>query len=191
MRHATTSQDFFENKYRQNADPWKFEDSPYEQARYAVTLRALKGHHYSRVFEPGCSVGVLTQALAGHCDRLEAIDISPTAVFRAQHRCHDFPNVRIRCGSLPEATPLGKFDLIVFSEIGYYFERRELEKIIQRLSEKLNPGAALIAVHWLGTSADHLLSGDEVHAVIRDNGKLALDNEEHYPHFRLDRMVRR
>jgi SAM-dependent methyltransferase len=120
MRHATTSQDFFENKYRQNADPWKFEDSPYEQARYAVTLRALKGHHYSRVFEPGCSVGVLTQALAGNCDRLEAIDISPTAVFRAQHRCHDLPNVRIRCGSLPEAIPLGKFDLIVFSEIGYY-----------------------------------------------------------------------
>src|SRR6202034_58356 len=53
MRHATTSRDFFENKYRQNADPWKFEDSPYEKERYAVILRALMRHDYSRAFEPG------------------------------------------------------------------------------------------------------------------------------------------
>jgi SAM-dependent methyltransferase len=191
MRHATTSRDFFENKYRQNADPWKFEDSPYEKERYAVILRALMRHDYSRAFEPGCSVGVLTQALARRCRRLEAIDISPTAVFRAQERCEDLPNVNVQCGSLPEAIPNGRFDLIVFSEIGYYFERRELEKIIQELSEKLIPGGALIAVHWLGTSSDHLLSGDEVHEIIRENDKLSLDKEERYPHFRLDRMVRR
>lgn len=190
MKHATTSREFFENKYRQNADPWNFEDSPYERERYGVTLNALKDRFYSRAFEPGCSVGILTQALAYRCGQVEAIDISPTAVSRAQARCKDLPNVTIQCGSLPEAIPSGRFDLIVFSEIGYYFERRELEEILQRLPETLNPEGVLLAVHWLGTSSDHLLHGDAVHEIIRKNSRLFLDKEARYPHFRLDRMVR-
>jgi SAM-dependent methyltransferase len=191
MRHEFTSQGFFENKYRQDIDPWNFESSPYEKERYAAILRTLRNHGYSSAFEPGCSIGVLTQALARYCSRLEAVDISPTAVVRAQARCKDLLNVHIQCGSLPEAIPDGEFDLVVFSEIGYYFERRELEKITQELCEKLIPGGTLIAAHWLGTSADHLLSGDQVHESIRENDNLSLDKAERYRNFRLDRMVRR
>jgi SAM-dependent methyltransferase len=191
MSHATTGRDFFEAKYLQNADPWHFEDSAYEQARYAVVLRAIKRRRYTRAFEPGCSIGVLTESLAHQCVRVEAIDISPTAVARARERCKLWPNVHIQCGSLPEAIPGGAFDLIIFSEIGYYFERRELKQIVQQLSEKLLPGGTLLAVHWLGTSLDHLLSGDEVHEVVRENIHLSLEDAERYERFRLDRMVRR
>lgn len=191
MRHAFTSQGFFESKYRQDADPWNFEKSPCEKERYAAILRALKGDDYSSAFEPGCSIGVLTRALARYCRRLEAVDISPTAVFRARERCKDLPNVHIQWGALPEAIPDREFDLVVFSEIGYYFERPELERITQELCEKLIPGGTLIAAHWLGTSSDHLLSGDQVHESIRENDNLSLDKAERYPKFRLDRMVRR
>ena len=189
MRHATTSRDFFDAMYQRNPDPWNFESSPYEKGRYSAILNALEGRHYLRAFEPGCSVGILTQALASYCDWLDAVDISPTAVLRASQRCKHLPNIHIQCGSLPEAIPDCKFDLVVFSEIGYYFEREELRTIIRRLSDGLSCGGVLLAVHWLGTSSDHLLGGDEVHDIIRENDNLYLDSEEHYPLFRLDRMV--
>ncbi len=191
MRNETTSAAFFENKYRQNADPWDFEHSRYEQRRYAAILGSLRSRHYSRAFEPGCSIGILTQSLAPLCDHLAAIDISPTAVSRARERCDGVANITIRCGALPQAMPLEKFDLVIFSEIGYYFEKQQLKEIIDRLTESLNIGGILIASHWLGTSPDHLLSGDEVHRIIRESENLSLDEEKRYPGFRLDRMVRK
>lgn len=191
MRKDTTSQAFFENKYRQNADPWNFEHSGYEQERYARILDAAQGRRYSRGLEPGCSIGVLTQKLARLCDRLEAFDISPTAVSNARQRCKDLPHVHIWRGSLADVIPTGNFDLIVFSEIGYYFEQTQLRDIVDRLAESLMPEGVLIAVHWIGISADHILSGDEVHGLIRECSQLSLDEEKRYTHFRLDRMVRK
>jgi predicted TPR repeat methyltransferase len=191
MSHETTTAAFFEGMYQQNADPWNFEGSMYEQERYASILESVDGRRYSRAFEPGCSIGVLTRKLASLCDQLEAIEISPTAASRARQRCKDLPQVHIECGSLPEAIPAGEFDLIVFSEIGYYFEEEELRDIVDRLAENLNPGGYFIAAHWLGTSSDHALSGDGVHRIIRDCDLLLLDDEERHAHFRLDRMVRR
>lgn len=191
MRHETTTAAFFEGMYRQNVDPWNFEGSSYEQERYIKILEAANGRRYSRAFEPGCSVGVLTQKLACLCDRLEAIEISPTAASSARQRCKDLPQVYIECGSLPEAVPAGKFDLVVFSEIGYYFEKEKLHDVVSRLAENLNPGGYFITAHWLGTSADHVLSGDAVHRIIRDCDLLLLNDESRYAHFRLDRMVRR
>jgi SAM-dependent methyltransferase len=191
MRDETTDAAFFEEMYRRKVDPWNFENSSYEQERYLTILKSADGRRYSRGFEPGCSIGVLTRKLARLCDRLEAIEISPTAAFNAKERCKDLPQVHIQCGSLPEAMPVGEFDLIVFSEIGYYFEEEELRAIVDRLAEKLIPCGYLIAVHWLGTSADHLLSGDAVHRIIHECAALSLDDEKRYSHFRLDRMVRR
>jgi len=191
MRYETTDAAFFEDIYRQNADPWNFEGSIYEQERYAKIMTSADGRRYSRAFEPGCSIGVLTWKLASLCDRLEAIEISPTAASNAKERCKHLPQVHIECGSLPEAMPAGEFDLIVFSEIGYYFEEEELRIIVDRLAEKVTPGGYFIGAHWLGTSADHLLSGDAAHQIIRGCTLLSLDDEKRYAHFRLDRMVRR
>lgn len=191
MRHETITAAFFEGMYRQNADPWDFEGNSYEQERYAKILESVNGRRYLRAFEPGCSIGILTQKLARLCDRLEAIDISPTAASSARQRCKDLPQVHIECGSLPESIPIGKFDLIVFSEIGYYFEEEELQVIVHRLAKKLHPGGYFIAVHWLGASTDHLLSGDTVHQIIRNCDVLLLNDERRYAHFRLDRMMRR
>jgi SAM-dependent methyltransferase len=191
MIRGNSSAAFFEKMYRQNVDPWNFEHSRYEQERYARILEAARGRRYSRAFEPGCSIGILTQALARLCDRLEAIDISPTAALRTKRRCKDLSHVHAWCGSLPDATLAGTFDLVIFSEIGYYFEENKLREIIDRLAGSLNPEGILIAAHWLGTSADHVLSGDAVHRIIRECGLLSLDEEERYAHFRLDRMVRK
>lgn len=185
-----TSTEFFEHIYRQAPDPWNFAASDYEQGRYRSILDALGSQRYVRAFEPGCSVGILTALLAPICDRVEAIDISPTAVSRAREHCEKFANVDIVCGALPESIPAGKFDLVVFSEIGYYFHRGPLMELGKRLVSKLSQSGTFLAAHWLGKSLDHLLSGDEVHRVLGSIPGLLHVNAERHSKFRLERWER-
>lgn len=189
MTIDTTSQEFFESKYRQNPDFWHFGSNPYELKRYNTMLEALQGKRYSRAFEPGCSVGVFTERLAPLCDRVEAIDISPTAVAHARLRCGNLANVNVQRGTLPGDIPEGAFDLIVFSEIGYYFTAEKLGELGRALAGKLRPTGTFLATHWLGHSADHLLSGEQVHAVLKQLAGWNLEHSERHPGFLLDRWT--
>jgi 2-polyprenyl-3-methyl-5-hydroxy-6-metoxy-1,4-benzoquinol methylase len=182
----TTSQQFFEQMYRQNPDPWHFSSNPYELNRYQTIISALAHRRYARAFEPACSVGVLTEQLARLCDSVQAIDISSTAVAAAQTRCAALPNVRIACASLAESIP-SRYDLLVFSEVGYYFTVPNLRSIITRCIMHLTPGGTLLASHWLGTSPDHILSGDLVHQTIDILPGLHLEHSRRLKDFRLDR----
>jgi protein-L-isoaspartate O-methyltransferase len=185
---SAVSQAAFEAKYLRSADPWEFAVSPYEQRRYATTLRSLTRSYYARAFEPGCSVGVLTAALAERCGELVACDIAPTAVHLARERCERFPNVRIDQGDLANAIPQGPFDLIVFSEIGYYFEPAALAEIVRALAARMGQGGEFVAVHWRGRSEDHVLHGDEVHAILKESlkGRCTWLKGERHSEFRLD-----
>jgi len=160
--------DAFEQLYRATPDPWQFACSTYEQNRYEVILASLRRAHYPRVFEPGCSVGVLTQQLAERCDELIATDVAPTALEQARSRCASLPHVQLELREDAEFIPPGRFDLIVFSEIGYYFSRARLTQLAVGLAEALEPNGELLAVHWLGDSDDHVLHGDEVHETLEE-----------------------
>jgi SAM-dependent methyltransferase len=170
----TVSKEFFEGKYRASPDPWSFASSSYELNRYHEIVRILGNRTFRYGFEPGCSIGVLTELLAGRCRHLLAMDISPIAVALARARCEDCQNASIVVGALPRDMPAGTFDLIVFSEIGYYFEHSALAGIRDLLTKQLAQWGLLVGVHWLGVSADHLLSGDEVHEVLRSGNSLRM-----------------
>ena len=186
----TTSQEFFEEKYRRQQDPWNFAGSDYEQQRYDAIVQALAHRQYGQAFEPGCSVGVLTARLAPLCERLQAMDISPTAVQQAQSRCRLLSNVEITCGAFPGSLPRGPFDLIVFSEVGYYLDEAQLQTAGDELVQRLAPQGVFLAAHWLGKSQDHLLSGDRVHEILLELGGLAHEYAERHAGFRLDRWIR-
>lgn len=158
----------FEDTYRANPDPWGFAESPYELSRYDATIDALTRNRYEHAFEPGCSVGVLTERLARRADAVVACDPSPTAIERARQRLEGFDNVDLRVASLPGWLPEGTFDLLVFSELGYYWDLAGLESVLDALFERLRPRADVVAVHWLGRSDDHLLSGRDVHRCMSD-----------------------
>lgn len=160
------SKEFFEARYRTSSDPWQFASSAYELARYQTTLESLSRESYRRAFEPGCSVGVLTLRLAPRVQHLIACDLSETAVARARERCRDSAHVEIYQGDVAAGPPEGTFDLMVFSELGYYFSVDRLQAIATRLADGLESGGEFLAVHWLGHSADHLLQGDVVHEVL-------------------------
>ena len=182
----TTSASFFEEKYQRSGDPWAFASSAYEQQRYQAIYDAVSFRHYSRAFEPGCSIGVLTEKLAAICDHIEAIDLSATAIAHARERTKHLSHVNTTCGGLPAFIPDGMYDLIVFSEIGYYFSEDGLFAVGQTLTGRLSSSGVFLAAHWLGESPDHLLPGDRVHEILAEVGHLALQHSERRPGFRLD-----
>ena len=185
-----SSADFFEAKYQQKADPWDFASSPYELGRYDAIIAALAHRRYQRAFEPGCSVGVLTERLAGICDAVDAIDFSQTAVERARERCAGLLHVVVLCASIGQCGPFKGCDLIVLSEVGYYFTPQEWREKVEEMLLSLEVGATVIATHWLGASVDHRISGDEAHEILQANSLLCLQHSERNEAFRLDRWIR-
>jgi SAM-dependent methyltransferase len=190
----TTGEAFFDRKYREDPDPWNFASSPYEQSRYDAIVRALEQREYRRCFEPGCSIGVLTARLACFCSQVEAMDIAPAAAEIARARCLRLDNVRVLGGALPEIPGAGGFDLIVLSEIGYYFSKEQFPAVAGALVQRLVPGGTLLAAHWLGCSPDHKMGGEQVHALLRQVQGLRHEHNERHGQgdqgFLLDRWVR-
>jgi trans-aconitate methyltransferase len=116
--------------------------------------------------EPGCSIGEFTALLAARCEQVPASDPSSTAVAAARRRCGAYSNVTVTVAALPADLPDRYFDLILFSEIGYYFSAPQLRLAAKRLQERLRPQGELMAVHWPGQSSDHMLHGDEVGQIL-------------------------
>jgi len=154
---------YFDDVYRANADPWAFETSPYERDKYAATIAALPNERYESAFEIGCSIGVLTQLLARRCHTLLAVDASEKPLAKARTRLSDAPGVTIRQMNVPAEFPANPFDLIMLSEVGYYWAMPDLTRARQLLIDGLQPGGHLLLVHWTPVVHDYPLTGDQVH----------------------------
>jgi len=176
----------FEELYKRSEDPWSFATSEYERHKYERTLDALVGRRFLRGLELGCSIGVFTAMLAPHCDELLAVDTSQRAVDLARERLADFPSVRVERRTLPEETPEGPFDLIVASEILYYFTEEVMLAALRRFEEELAPGGSMLAVHWRGEPKTHPLRGDEVHELLGRHTHLTNVLAATEPEYRLD-----
>jgi protein-L-isoaspartate O-methyltransferase len=180
----------FEMRYRQARDPWRFATSEYERDRYQTLIASLSRRSYRRAFEPACSVGELTARLAQFCDSVVASDVAPSAVESARQRCRSFSNVQVYQSDLSNGPPHGPFDLIVFSEVGYYFDRRNLIEIALDLAGELETGGEFVALHWLGRSRDHVLHGDAVHSLLTTYLPLEWRKGERHAGFRIDTWIR-
>lgn len=163
MPDASLPTTYFDDVYRANGDPWAFGTSPYERAKYGATIAALPKGRYTNAFEIGCSIGVLSELLAQRCDRLLSVDASELPLEAARKRLVPYPQVTVRQMSLPHAFPDGSFDLIVLSEVGYYFVLDDLKQVRQQLLDHLTTGGHLLLVHWTPVVPDYPLTGDQVH----------------------------
>jgi cyclopropane fatty-acyl-phospholipid synthase-like methyltransferase len=159
---TSTPRSYFESMYEGDGDPWNFATSEYERRKYALTMAALPRERYSNAFEPGCSIGVLSEQLARRCDHLISTDIIVDALNEARARLDDCPNVVVEERSIPEEWPEGHFDLIVLSEVGYYFDDERLGALLHSVIATTRPGAHVLGVHWRGAT-DYPRSGDDVH----------------------------
>jgi len=190
VTRMTLGTEYFDQMYATSADPWGFGTRWYEARKYAISVALLPAEHYGDAFEPGCSVGVLTEQLAPRCDRLVACDGSAAAVCQAAARTARRPNVRVQRLVIPAGWPAGDFDLIVLSELLYYFAGDDLPKVLDRATATLRPGGTLLAVHWRHPVADYPRTGDEVHQVLVGQAGLARLVEHREPDFLAEVYIR-
>lgn len=184
------SAEYFEELYRRDADPWDLATSDYERDKFAQTVAAV-GRRRGRALEVGCSIGVLTAALARVCDDLLAVDASEHAVLAARDRVRDLPHVRVERRAVPAEMPGGPFDLIVCSEVLYYWDAEGLAGLWALLRAALAPGGAIVAVHWRGPVRHYPQDGDGVHDLLRaERGDLVVGVSAVHARYRLDRFDR-
>lgn len=173
-------QDYFDTLYTKSEDPWRFRTRWYEQRKREITIASLPHQNYPRALEIGCSIGLLTDLLAPRCGELLALDLSLDAVTQAQQLVGSHASVR--CQDVLKDFPAGKFDLVVLSEVGYYWTVESLRSVLSSIAQSLTPEGIILACHWRHPVAEYPLSGDEVHATIEQHKwtRLVSHNEEDF-----------
>jgi predicted TPR repeat methyltransferase len=162
-KSKSLSEEYFNDVYRHHDDPWKFETSEYELAKYEATIKALPKDRYKNAFEIGCSIGVLTQMLAAKCEKLLSVDAAEAPLAKARQRLMAFDHVNIQKMVVPNQFPADKFDLVLMSEVGYYLSMPDLERLQQLIITDLESNGTLLLIHWTPFVPDYPLTGDEVH----------------------------
>ena len=160
--------EYFDATYERHDDPWGLATRWYESRKRAILLASLPQGSYERVLEIGPSIGVTTEALADRTTSLLAVDVSATAVQRARERVGDRAVIEVR--DVMTDFPEGEFDLVVLSEVGYYFGAAGLAAVLASIVAALPEHGTLVACHWRHPVSDVPLSGDAVHEAIAGLG---------------------
>jgi protein-L-isoaspartate O-methyltransferase len=181
----------WETFYANGYDPFSYRTSAYEQRKFNLTVASLPKERYCSAYEPGCSIGELSERLASRCDELLAADVSQQAVERARERLQHLPNIRVVRHDLPTDHPPGPFDLVLLSELGYYLPKATLDDLLERVVASLEPGGHLVAVHGRGVSPEIFKPGDVVHRHILLTRGLRHLGGYREPAFRIDLFARR
>nr|WP_086494330.1 SAM-dependent methyltransferase [Novosphingobium panipatense] len=193
MTGTSLTAKYFDDIFGSDDDPWNLASSDYEAAKFAHTHDVLSDRRYGRVLEIGCAHGVLTSHLAPMCDSLLAIDISTKALTKARERVGDRPGVTLSQMAFPQETPdADAFDLVVLSEVAYYWGLVDLDRASEWLRDHLAPSGRVILVHYTGET-DYPHSGDEaVEALWTELGSdFEVELSERKDKYRLDLWKRR
>ena len=156
--------------YAQTDDPWHFDTSPYEQAKFVATRQALRRSRYASALEIGCGNGALARHLAPLCDSYHGYDAVERAVAAARRRV---PGAIFTQGVYPCALPEDRPDLVVLSEVLYFLTPAVIARLAHDLVAKA-PGAEVVCVTYLGDTAQ-ALQGEEALAVLQGAAPGVLD----------------
>ena len=184
---------YFDGIFAHDDDPWSLASSAYEAAKFAHTIAVLDDRRYAAALEIGCAHGVLTQQLAPLCTDLLAIDIAEQAIAYAHDRCRALPQVRFQQAAFPKESPVvAPLDLVMLSEVVYYWSDTDLLTAGSWLRAHVAPGGRLLLVHWSGAT-DYPQTGDaavtKLQAALGD--AVTVEHAERTDSYRLDLWHRR
>lgn len=172
----TLRQRHFEALYAASDDPWDVRHSWYERRKRDLLLACLNKPRYRSVFEPGCGNGEMSLALARRADRLLACDGSASALAAARRRLDEsgaslhggapHAEVRLQALNLPAQWPRAeRFDLIVISELAYYFDAAVLRALFADAAASLEAGGELALCDYRHDFDDRVTATDDVHGI--------------------------
>jgi SAM-dependent methyltransferase len=173
---ARLSDGYFDDMYAAADDPWDLASRWYEQRKYAITMALLPQPRYRHAFEPGCSIGTLTELLAQRCEHVTAVDVAEAPLRTADRRLTERgvrDRVTLAQSALDQPWPEGPFDLVVLSELAYYLDPGLLGEVLRRGCAALPRDATVVAAHWRHAVADYPMTGDAAHEVIAETPGLA------------------
>jgi SAM-dependent methyltransferase len=159
---------YFEDLWTASADPWDHAGRWYETRKYDLTVAALPAPHYDHAVEPACGIGLLTTRLAARADHVTATDRFPRAAAEASARCASLPHVSVGIADVRDGPPAEPYDLAVLGEVLYYFDAGTTVDVLRRWHRGITPGGHLVLVHHRPVVAEHVLDGDDVHAIAGD-----------------------
>ncbi|TSD76908.1 methyltransferase domain-containing protein [Pseudomonas sp. KBS0710] len=177
---------YFDQLFAGNDDPWAFRQRWYEQRKRALTLAVLTRPHYTSIFEPGCANGELSAELAARCDRLVCCDTAAAAVALAHTRLMGFAHAQVHQSRLPQEWPAGQFDLIVLSELCYYLDADDLQRLIDCTLNALTDNGQLLACHWRPRIEGCPQTAEQVHEMLAQRLGMAHLVQHHESDFLLD-----
>ncbi|MEG3840233.1 SAM-dependent methyltransferase [Microcoleus sp. herbarium14] len=200
----STPSSIFDETFRENSDPWGYTTNFNEISKFRATIRALPKVQFKNAFEIACAIGVLTEKLAPKCDRLLSVDYSEVGLVEARKRCSNLPQVRFERMQIPQQFPTEKFDLILFSEVGFFLTMADLLETKQKIIDGLLPGGYLLMVHYRATAGDYfILDGETVHdTFVQNSGQylkhlgdprkkfFMIDLVRHHKRYRMDLFQR-
>lgn len=186
---------FFDDFYARHTDPWGFDTRWYEERKRALVMAALPRPRFRDALELGCATAALTVELAARADRVRGLDASERALAGARARVARQAEGRagrivLERATLPQEWPEGEFDLIVMSEIRYYWSRQDLLQAARRTLSSLSEDGVLVACHWRHPVAEYPGTADDVHAALRSLPGLRLLARHDEEDFFLDVLVR-
>jgi SAM-dependent methyltransferase len=159
---------FFEKLWSEG-DYWALESSPFEQQRFAKLIDMLGKRRFARALEIGCGAGHFTRMLAQQCDQIVALDISPTAISRAQSTPAVGVEYRVANVMDLDLREQGTWDLIVMTETIYYlgwlYPFFDLAWMTSELHATTRPGGCVLLANTLGgeNCSDELLLPPLIH----------------------------
>ena len=162
-RRHQQAEDFFEGLWKRG-DPWEFETSEFERAKYDEEIRIVSGRRHERVLEMGCGAGAFTRRLSPLADRVLALDVSPTAIARAREAEAGPGNTEFRVQNIMDfdLRAEGFWDLVVLNETIYYlgwlYTFFEVAWFGTELFNATLSGGHLLMANTFGEMSDHLIS---------------------------------
>jgi cyclopropane fatty-acyl-phospholipid synthase-like methyltransferase len=163
--------------FDEGGDPFGFDTNPNEQVKFQRTLEVCGEGNLGRVLEIGCAVGSFTELTAPRATEVLAIDVSEAAIRQAEERMRGYPHVHLQARTLPADFPEGPFDLIIASDVLYYLTMDDLKSCLSLIEQRLAPGGALVAVHYI-PRVGTLLNGNELHDYLAGHTTMSHTLEE-------------
>lgn len=187
---------YFNWRYKRE-DPYMVTTSEEEKEKYDRLIKAIGGKEtYENILELGCGEGRLSRRIADKTGRLLAVDISDFAIGRAKEYLADHENVTIRRFDIFTDDPEDTFELVVCSEVLFYFEPDQLPGVIERIIGWIKPGGYAALVHTRVISDDGAgvdlkkFGAKTIHGMFMNDPRISLISDDIQPMYRIT-MVRK